>query len=36
MNFSNRPWLVRASVNFTYIGVCLAATLIARRVFAIP
>jgi hypothetical protein len=36
MDFSSRPWLVRASVNFIYLGACLAVTLIARRVFAIP
>ena len=36
MDFSSRPWLVRASANFIYLGACLAVTLIARRVFAIP
>ena len=36
MDFSSRPWLIRACVNLTYVGACLAATLIARRVFAVP
>jgi len=36
MDFSSKPWLIRASVNLTYVGVCLAVTLIARRVFSIP
>ena len=36
MDFSSRPWLFRASANFIYLGACLAVTLIARRVFAIP
>ena len=36
MDFSSRPWLIRACINFTYIGACLAVTLIARRIFAIP
>jgi len=36
MDFSSRPWLIRACVNLTYVGVCLAVTLIAKRVFAIP
>jgi D-alanyl-lipoteichoic acid acyltransferase DltB (MBOAT superfamily) len=36
LDFSNRPWLVRACINFTYVGACLGVTLIARRVFAIP
>ena len=36
MDFSSRPWLVRGSENFIYLGACLAVTLIARRVFAIP
>ena len=36
MDFSSRPWLIRARVNLTYVGVCLAVTLIARRFFAIP
>lgn len=33
MDFSGRPWLIRACVNLTYILACLAVTLIARRVF---
>jgi D-alanyl-lipoteichoic acid acyltransferase DltB (MBOAT superfamily) len=36
MDFSSRPWLFRACVNFTYVGACLAVTLVARRVLAIP
>ena len=36
MDFSSRPWLIRAFVNLTYVGACLAGALIARRVFAIP
>jgi len=36
MDFSSRPWLVRACVNLTYVGACLAGALIARHVFAIP
>jgi hypothetical protein len=36
MDFSSRPWLIRAGVNCTYVGACLAVTLIARQVFAIP
>ncbi len=36
MDLSNRPWLLRAGVNLTYIVICLAMTLIARRVLAIP
>jgi len=36
LDFSGRPWLVRAFVNLTYVGTCLAVTVIARRVFAIP
>jgi hypothetical protein len=36
MDYSSRPWLVRACVNLTYVGACLAGALIARRVFAIP
>jgi len=36
MDFSSRPWAVRAGINLTYILACLAVTLIARRFFAIP
>jgi hypothetical protein len=32
MDFSSRPWLIRTCVNFTYVGVCLAVTLIAKHV----
>lgn len=35
-DFSRRPWAVRAGINFTYILVCLALTLLARRAFGIP
>jgi len=34
MDLSSRPWLVRAGVNLTYIAVCLAVTLMAKRAFA--
>ncbi len=36
MDYSSSPWLVRACVNYTYVGTCLAVTVIARRAFAIP
>lgn len=36
MDFSSRPWAVRVGINLTYIVACLAVTLIARQVFAIP
>jgi hypothetical protein len=36
MDYSSSPWLVRACVNSTYVGTCLAVTVIARRAFAIP
>jgi D-alanyl-lipoteichoic acid acyltransferase DltB (MBOAT superfamily) len=36
MDLSSRPWTVRAGINLTYIVACLAVTLTARRVFAIP
>ena len=36
MDLSSRPWLVRASVNLTYLAACLAVTLIAKQLFAIP
>jgi hypothetical protein len=36
MDLSNRPWLIRVSVNLTYISACLAITLTARRALAIP
>ncbi len=36
IDFLSRPWLFRACVNLTYIGACLAVTVIARRVLAIP
>ena len=36
MDFSSRVWVVRAGINLTYIGACLAVTLIARRIFSIP
>ena len=36
LDLSNRPWLIRAFANLTYVGVCLALTLAARRCFAIP
>jgi hypothetical protein len=36
MDFSERPWLVRAGINLTYLLVCLAVTLLARQQLAIP
>ncbi len=36
MDLSSRPWLIRGTVNLTYIVACLAVTLAARRFFAIP
>jgi len=36
MDLSNRPWAIRACVNLTYIGVCLAVAIVARRVLGIP
>ena len=36
MDFSSRSWVVRAGINLTYVGACLAMTLIARQVLAIP
>jgi hypothetical protein len=35
LDFSERPWLVRAGMNLTYILICLAVTLVARQLFAI-
>lgn len=31
MDLSRRTWLLRAALNLTYLGTCLAVTLIARR-----
>lgn len=36
MDTSNRPWAVRAAINLAYVGACLAMTIMARRLFAIP
>jgi hypothetical protein len=36
MDLSNRPWWVRASINLIYLVFCLALTLLAKQVFAIP
>jgi hypothetical protein len=36
MNLSNRSWLIRATVNLTYLVVGLAMTLIAKDLLAIP
>lgn len=36
MDLSSRPWFVRASVHLTYLAACLAVTLIAKQLFAIP
>ena len=35
IDFSERPWLVRAIINLSYMLVCLAITLLARQQFGI-
>lgn len=36
LELSHRSWLVRAAVNLSYLSVCLALTLLAKRAFGIP
>ena len=36
MDLSNQAWLVRASVNLTYLIICLLLTLLLKRILAIP
>ena len=36
MDLSNRPWWVRAGINFAYLVIGLVITIIAKRVLAIP
>lgn len=36
MDLSRQPWPIRVATNLAYIGTCLAGTLVARRIFAIP
>ena len=36
MDLSSRSWAGRATVNFTYIVVCLSLALVVRRVLSIP
>ena len=36
LDFSRRPWLVRAGINLAYVGGCLVATIAARRLLSIP
>ena len=36
MDMSSRPWSMRAGINLIYIVVCLAVTLLIRRVFGTP
>ncbi len=36
LDFSSRPWGVRAGINILYVSVCLALTLVARKAFDIP
>jgi len=36
MDLSSRPWAVRACVNLTYVGICLAVAIVARRFLGIP
>lgn len=35
-SFSTRSWSVRAAINLAYLLVCLAMTLVVRRLFALP
>lgn len=36
MDLSSKAWLIRACINLTYIGACLAVAIVARRVLGIP
>jgi len=36
LDFSSRPWVVRAGINLTYIVACLSLALVARRLLPIP
>jgi hypothetical protein len=36
MDLSGFPWWGRASINLVYLAFCLAVTLIAKRILAIP
>lgn len=36
MDLSGRPWWARAGINLVYLVVCLALSLIARRILGIP
>lgn len=35
LDYSNKPWLIRACINLAYVGTCLAVTLFAKRHFAV-
>ena len=36
MDIMKHPWAVRAGINLTYVVACLALTILAREIFAIP
>ena len=36
VDFSSRPWAARAGIHLVYLGACLAATLAAKHVLAMP
>ena len=36
LDYSGRPWMIRAGINLAYLAVTLVVTLIAKRLLAIP
>ena len=36
VDFSSRPWIARAGIQLLYLGACLAATLVAKNLLAMP
>jgi hypothetical protein len=36
INFSNRPWPIRAGTNIAYVGACLSLTFFIRGMLSIP
>lgn len=36
LDYSGRPWAIRAAINLAYIFSCLALALVARRILSIP
>lgn len=36
MDLSNHPWWIRAGINLIYLVFCLALTLIAKQILALP